>query len=114
VIPGATSGAETLQSSPEETILLMFLMVGCPIFLLRPRTYQDKAQYCVVIPDVIDLIAFSKALHRIAATGQNLKRFSNTYLGRVVGGAEEAALRFLIDLYADDVATERSVSGCLA
>jgi len=34
-------------------------------------------------------------------------------LGRVVGGAEEAALRFLIDLQAEDITSERSVTGCL-
>jgi CRISPR-associated protein Cas8a1/Csx13 len=114
VVPGAMSGALELQSTPEEVILLLFLMAGCPIFLLRPRTYQEKAQYCVIVPDVIDLNAYARALHRITATGQNVRRFSNTYLGRVAGGAEEAALRFLIDLHADDITSERSVAGCLA
>ncbi|MCI0487075.1 MAG: type I-MYXAN CRISPR-associated Cas8a1/Cmx1 [Blastocatellia bacterium] len=114
VIPGATGGAENLQASPDESILLMFLMVACPVFLLRPRTYQERAQYCVVVPDIADLEKFARAMQRIAATSQSVKRFSNTYLGRVVGGAEEAALRFLIDLHAGDVTSERSVSGCLA
>jgi CRISPR-associated protein Cas8a1/Csx13 len=114
VVPGAMSGAMELQSSAEEAILLLFLMVGCAIFLLRPRTYQDKAQYCVIVPDVIDLERFARALHWIAITGPGIKRFSNRYLERVVGGAEEAALRFLIDLQADDITSERSVAGCLA
>lgn len=114
MVPGAMSGALELQAPTEDVILLLFLMVGCAIFLLRPRTYQDKAQYCVIVPDVIDLELFARALHRITATGPGIKRFSNSYLGRVVGGAEEAALRFLIDLYADDIMSERSVNGCLA
>lgn len=114
VVPGAMSGALELQAPTDEVILLMFLMVGSAIFLLRPRTYKEKAQYCIVVPDVIDLEKFARALQRITTTGMNIQRFSNSYLGRVVGGAEEAALRFLIDLYADDIATERSVSGCLA
>ncbi|HEX8494403.1 MAG TPA: type I-MYXAN CRISPR-associated Cas8a1/Cmx1 [Pyrinomonadaceae bacterium] len=114
IVPGALSGALELQAPSEEVILLMFLMVGCPVFLLRPRTYQEKAQYCLIVPDVIDLVAFSRALQRIASTGQNIKRFSNNYLGRVVGGAEEAALRFLVDLQAEEVSSERSVAGCLA
>jgi CRISPR-associated protein Cas8a1/Csx13 len=114
VVPGAMSGALELEASPEEVILLLFLMVGCSIFLLRPRTYQEKAQYCVVVPDVTDLQAYARAIHRIATMGTTIKRFSNTYLGRVVGGAAEAALRFLIDLHADDISGERSVSGCLA
>jgi CRISPR-associated protein Cas8a1/Csx13 len=114
VVPGAMSGALELEASSEEVLLLLFLIVGCSIFLLRPRTYQEKAQYCVIVPDVIDLRAYASAIQRIAAAGTTIKRFSNTYLGRVVGGAEEAALRFLIDLQADDIVSERSVAGCLA
>ena len=114
VIPGAMSGAIELKVAPDEVMLLLFLMVGSAIFLLRPRTRKEKAQYCVIVPDVIDLVVFAKALHRITGTGQNIQRFANTYLGRVVGGTEEAALRFLIDLNADDIASERSVTGCLA
>lgn len=114
VVPGAAGGAVELQASPQEVILLMFLIVGCAIFLLRPRTYKEKAQSCLVVPDVFDLAAFAKALRNIAAAGQSFKRFSGSYLGRVVGGAEEAALRFLIDLQAGDVTLEGGVKGCLA
>jgi len=112
-IPGATGGASDLQAATDEVILLMFLMVGCAIFLLRPRTFQEKAQSCVVVPDIIDLITFSKAIERVATAGHDIRRFSNTYLNRVVGGAEEAALRFLIDLQAGEVSSEKSVSGCV-
>lgn len=113
VVPGVTSGAVGLQASPQESLLLMFLAVGCSVFMLRPRTYKEKAQSCLVVPDVFDLVAFAKALRSIAAVGQNFRRFSNSYLGRVVGGAEEAALRFLIDLRAGDVTLEGGVSGCV-
>jgi len=112
-IPGATGGASDLEAPTEEVILLMFLLVGSTIFLLRPRTFQEKAQSCVIVPDVTDLLAFARAIERIASSGQGLKRFSNSYLNRVVGGAEEAALRFLIDLQAEDVSSEKSVSGCV-
>lgn len=113
VVPGAMSGALDLQAPAEDVMLLLFLMVGCAIFLLRPRTYREKAQYCVIVPDVVDLELFARDLHRITATGPGIKRFSNSYLGRVVGGAEEAALRFLIDLQAEEITSERSVAGCL-
>ncbi|MEP7338534.1 MAG: type I-MYXAN CRISPR-associated Cas8a1/Cmx1 [Acidobacteriota bacterium] len=113
MMPGATGGAEELDGSAEEVFLLMFLMVGCSIFLLRPRNYKEKAQSCLVVPDVVDLVAFASDLHRMASASAEFKRLSHTYLGRVVGGAEEAALRFLIDLSADDIVQgERSVSGC--
>ena len=114
VVPGALSGARTLEAPADEVILLLFLMVGCSIFLLRSRTYQEKAQFCVVVPDVIDLVAFARALQRIAASGQGIKRFSNNYLGRIVGGAEAAALRFLIDIQAEEITSEHSVGGCQA
>ncbi|HEV7747058.1 MAG TPA: type I-MYXAN CRISPR-associated Cas8a1/Cmx1 [Pyrinomonadaceae bacterium] len=113
VIPGVTSGKVALQIVPKDALLLMFLMVGCSVFMLRPRTYKEKAQSCLIVPDVFDLLAFARALRNIAAAGQTFRRFSNSYLGRVVGGAEEAALRFLIDLQAGDVTLEGGVSGCL-
>jgi len=112
-IPGATGGAADLQAPTEEVILLMYLMVGSAIFLLRPRTFQEKAQSCLIIPDVIDLIAFAKAIEYINFQRQEFRRFSNTYLDRVVGGAEEAALRFLLDLQADEVTSEKSVVSCI-
>ena len=114
VVPGALTGKKALQARADEAILLLFLMVGCSVFLLRPRTYQEKAQACIVVPDVIDLLRFVRDIQKIAATGQNIEFFSNNYLGRVVGGAEEAALRFLIDIHAGVVTSKRSVAGCQA
>ena len=100
LMPGATGGAHALNASAEHAFLLHYLMVACPVFLLRSRSHESKAQNCIVVPDVSDLNQFAIRLHR---TGTNqVHRFSNTYLGRVVGGAEEAALRFLIDLRGDD------------
>ena len=40
------SGAIELQAPADETILLLFLMVGCAIFWLRPRTYLTFAYLC--------------------------------------------------------------------
>lgn len=114
VIPGAMAGAVPLKASAQEVVLLLFLMVGCSFFLLRPRTYKEKAQTCIVVPDIVDLSAFARAVHRIASAGQNLVRLSNTYNRRVVGGVEEAALRFIVDLGAEDIASERCIAGCLA
>ncbi|MBD2301542.1 type I-MYXAN CRISPR-associated Cas8a1/Cmx1 [Nostoc sp. FACHB-190] len=113
VIPGAMTGKKPLQATPDEAILLLYLMVGCAVFLLRPRTYKEKAQACIVVPDVTDLLDFANSMQILASSSQNFQRFSNTYLGRVVGGAEEAALSFLIDIKADAIAdTSSGVSGC--
>lgn len=112
-IPGALKGISELTASPEEAFLLLFLMVGCAVFTLRPRKRKERAQYCLVIPDVTDLLEFSNRIARLASTNSP-DRFTNTYLGRIVGGAEEAALKFLIDLQSQQVASRRAVSGCLS
>lgn len=111
-VPGAVA---LLEAKSEEVLLLNFLAIACPTFLLRPKIYQpDIAQACVVVPDVTDLKKFTRALRRVMGAGGKIDRFGNRYLERVVGGAEEAALRFLIDMYADDIASERGIAGCQA
>jgi CRISPR-associated protein Cas8a1/Csx13 len=114
MIPGAMTGKKSLQAPVEEVILLLFLMVGCVTFLLRPRTYKEKAQACIVVPDIIDLKKFALAMERISSKSQDFERFTRNYLGRVVGGAEEAALSFLLDMTAQDLERERSIKGCQA
>lgn len=117
VIPGAMTGSRSLEASSEETVLLLFLMVGCAVFLLRPRQRKDRAQYCIVVPDVVDLNAFADELRHVAGMGREAqnKQFKNTYLNRVVGGAEEAAFNFLIDMEAGRVAKKRhGIAGCVA
>lgn len=118
VVPGAMSGSVSLEGAPDEVFLLLYLMVGAAVFLLRSRSHAEKAQYAVVVPDVTDLARYARSLKEIAAQGdktQQFERLVNTYPGRVVGGAEEAALRFLIELHADALTQtyERCVAGCL-
>lgn len=114
LVPGAQRGARTLESPLRDGFLLLFLMVGSATFLIRPRDFKKSMHSCIVIPDVRDLLAFSKSLHNIASVGHKVERFSDSYLGHIVGGAEEAALRFLVDLKVSDVRHERGVKGCLA
>jgi len=114
IIPGAQKGARALEASPQDAFLLLFLMVASATFLIRPRDPRKNTHSCIVIPDVSDLRAFAKSLHSIAAVGRGTEGLTDSYVGHVVGGAEEAALRFLIDLKAFDVARERGVKGCLA
>jgi CRISPR-associated protein Cas8a1/Csx13 len=113
IVPGALSGAESLEVSAKDGLLLLFLMVGSSVFILRSRAKKQKAQYCLVVPDVVDLKRFARALSVIAHSSTTVKPFSGTYLGRVVGGAEEAALKLLIDIKATEIGST-SVRGCLA
>jgi CRISPR-associated protein Cas8a1/Csx13 len=112
VVPGAVA---LLEAKSEEVLLLSFLAVACPTFLLRPKIYQpDIAQACIIVPDVTDLQKFTRSMRRVMGSSGNIERFGNRYLERVVGGAEEAALRFLIEIYVDEIASERGISGCQA
>jgi CRISPR-associated protein Cas8a1/Csx13 len=113
MVPGIQSGAHEIEISSEEAVLLLFLLISCPVFHLRPRTYKEKAQYCVLFPDVVDLKKFALALVRASKADPSIRKFTNSYLGRIAGGLEEAALKFMIDLNAGDIAYEPSISGCL-
>lgn len=115
LVPGAMSGAVSLEATPEDAILLLYLIVGCALYFLQPRKYKDKARYAVIVPDVDDLVKFADALQRLAARERDLERFRRNYLNRVVGGAEEAALSFLVDMGAGDIARKRNgIAGCIA
>lgn len=123
IIPGVIDGAEKIERPTEEIFLLMYLIVACAIFQVnsqmpevrREKRKKHKLQSCLIVPDIIDLIAFARAISRINSQTKNSEWFSNTYRGRIVGGAEEAALSFLIDLKADTlIHRERnSVNGCI-
>jgi CRISPR-associated protein Cas8a1/Csx13 len=114
LLPGAMAGSTGLDLTSDEIVLLLYLMVGAPVFLLRSRNYQEKAQACAVVPEVTDLVKFARALRTITSGSHAFPRFSDTYLGRVVGGAEEAALKLLLDLAGDDIMSHSGVSGCRA
>jgi len=111
LLPGAMAGASELEARPRDAFLLQYLIVACPVFLVRSRRREEKVRSSLIVPDVTDLRHFSMRLHR--ASSRDLPRFSDTYLGRVVGGAEEAALRFLIDLRSHRAAGGLGVSSFL-
>lgn len=111
VVPGATQGAQALEASPREAILLLYLMVGSGVFLLRSRAWGDKTQACVVIPEVRDLRLFVSGMASLASVAAQpiagkRPHASEDYVGRVVGGVEEAALRFLLDINAEQANVE--------
>lgn len=111
-VPGAMEGACQLSAPASRVILLHFLVVGAPVFLLRSWTRNERTQRCIVVPDVVDLVRFARAVGRLS--DRRVRRFTNSYLGRVVGGAEEAALRFLVDYrHAAEAAGGESIAGCL-
>ncbi|MDC3952629.1 type I-MYXAN CRISPR-associated Cas8a1/Cmx1 [Polyangium jinanense] len=115
VVPGAMTGVAALEARAEEVFLLLYLMVGSVVFLLRNRAADARMQSCVVVPDVGDLRAFSKVMQALATLGNDAPRLTSGYLGRIVGGAEEAALRFLLDWKVTEGVVEHpGIAGCLA
>lgn len=119
LLPGTDIGRKAIEARVEEVLLMHFLLVACPIFNIKSRIFNQskqrrKIQSCLIIPDVIDLQRFAAALSKLYSV--KVARFSNTYLGRQVAGAEEAALSFMLDLSADDLLAQgrKSINGCLA
>lgn len=111
LLPGATGGAADLATSPELAFLLHFLMVASPVFSIRSRKWEARVQSCVVVPDVSNLQSFARRLEDIGADPIRLRRSTNSYLGRIAGGAEEAAMRFLMDLRGIETVEDLGVSG---
>lgn len=118
LVPGAVTGARALEGSAEEVFLLLYLMVGAAVFHLRPLSKEPRAQTCIVVPDVADLVAYAESIRQIAATGgETLRSLRGTYAARVAGSAEEAALRWVLELTTQEIADHpsiRSIHGCLA
>jgi CRISPR-associated protein Cas8a1/Csx13 len=118
LVPGAVTGARALDGNAEEVFLLLYLMVGAAVFQLRPRGKEPRFQTCIVVPDVADLVAYAESIRQITATGrEHLRSLRGAYAARVAGSAEEAALRWAIDLTTQEIAEHtsiRSIHGCVA
>lgn len=123
LVPGAVAGVRPLEGSAEEVFLLLYLMVGAAVFQLRPHRQEPRAQTCIVVPDVADLVAYAEQMQSFARAGaasiRSLRR-AYGYGARVAGSAEEAALRLAIELTVQDMhdlaepGSIRSIDGCLA
>lgn len=96
MVPGAFTGATTLDGSPADVILLLFLIVGCSFFLVRPIDRDPRRQICLTLPDVSNLNEFCEQ-KRLTNSAENKSIKSSTYEGRIVGGSEVAAYRMLFD-----------------
>ena len=46
---GGTVGECRTDLASDEVVLLLYLMVGAPVFLLRFTRYEERAQVCAVI-----------------------------------------------------------------
>jgi CRISPR-associated endonuclease/helicase Cas3 len=56
----AFSGQTSFEETPEYAFILLFATVACQYFVLRSRLRDKRAQYALVIPEVIDLEVYAK------------------------------------------------------
>ncbi|HJV47154.1 MAG TPA: type I-MYXAN CRISPR-associated Cas8a1/Cmx1 [Bacillota bacterium] len=112
LIPGVTAGAKDFQVLGKDALLLLFLMVGCPVYILRSKIHQEKAQYGIVVPNVINLEDYCDAIRDLASSKN---KYVGEYERRIVGGLEEAALQFMLDIRVTDDLDylSKGVDGCL-
>jgi CRISPR-associated protein Cas8a1/Csx13 len=116
VVPGALSGAVGLEVSGNEAFLLLYLIVGCPLYATRGAD-QDKYQYAVVVPNVVQLQEYAETLQRWMRSEHNSAELFG-FVERVAGGIEEAAMHFLLQMEANRIVKRRGVKaggvgGCL-
>lgn len=98
IVPGAMTGTVPLEAAGHEVFLLLYLMAGCQLYLVRSDILKEKSQYCVLVPDVCDLQLFTSHMIHGTVRSQNINR--DEWFGfekRIAGGAEEAALRFIVE-----------------
>jgi CRISPR-associated protein Cas8a1/Csx13 len=122
LVPGAMSGAKMIEASSEDVFLLCYLMVACPVFIIPPnmRLREKNSSYCIIIPDIIDLVRFSRSVERMASVAAKIKQTDRlvvaAYINRIVAAGEEAALKFLMQITGDDIrhAADAGIQGCSA
>ncbi|HUC93259.1 MAG TPA: type I-MYXAN CRISPR-associated Cas8a1/Cmx1 [Paenibacillus sp.] len=97
VVPGAMSGSVSLEAPGDEAFLLLYLIVGCPLYLVRSDSWKEKVQFGILVPDVSNLKQFVRRVHRDHDQATMIERSDLFgYDNRIVGGAEEAAVHFLV------------------
>ena len=107
--PGATVRHSAFTSktkffeTTERVLALVFAPVACLYFILRSRLRDKRAQYALVIPEVIDLQAY--ATRRKQLTHLGYKNFSASNAG-------DAGLRFLTQATTLEIAQTHRIRRC--
>lgn len=92
--PGATvrhsafSADTSFEESPENAFVLLFAPLSCSYYILRSRLRDKRAQYALVIPEILDLESYARYRQTINDVIRGYKDFCACSLG-------DAGLRFL-------------------
>lgn len=96
--------AETsLSEDPPRALTLLYAPVGAIYFQVHRQTAGVRPQYCLVLPEVIDLVTYANARHLFLQQG--VARLQ-------VAGAAEAAARVMAELEAYGLLRKVVSDGC--
>lgn len=84
----AFSADTSFEESPQNAFVLLFAPIACYYYSLRSRLRDKRAQYALVVPEIVDLAEYAK--YR-----QNSKLRDAAYKDFYACGLGDAGLRFL-------------------
>jgi CRISPR-associated protein Cas8a1/Csx13 len=102
----AFSADTSFEEPPECALILLFAPVACYYYILRSKLRDKRAQYALVIPEIIDLEKFARYK-------QDLHGRLATYKDFHASGLGDAGLRFLTYETTAGIASDAGVSRCL-
>jgi len=101
----AFSGDTSFEESPENALVLLFAPVACYYYNLRSRLRDKRAQYALVVPEILDLQQYTKYRQNSNLRDAAYQDFYACSLG-------DAGLRFLTYETTANLAETFSVSRC--
>jgi CRISPR-associated protein Cas8a1/Csx13 len=107
--PGATvrhvafSNQTGFEEPPKRALALVFAPVACQYFILRSRLRDKRAQYALIVPEVVDLETYTR----------RRRQFSNFgYKNFCASGLGDAGLKFLTHETTLELAKRNRVERC--
>lgn len=101
----AFSADTSFEEPPECALILLFAPVACYYYILRSKLRDKRAQYALVIPEIIDLEKF-------AHYKQDVHGRLATYQDFYASGLGDAGLRFLTYETTAGIASDAGVPRC--
>jgi CRISPR-associated protein Cas8a1/Csx13 len=101
----AFSSSTSFEENPTDALLLLFAPVACYYFLLRSKLRDKRAQYALVVPEIVDLEAFARIRQHREWRKSGYKDFCATGLG-------DAGLQFLTHQSVAQTAQQYQVKSC--
>lgn len=101
----AFSSDTSFEESPENAFVLLFASVACYYYILRSKLRDKRAQYALVIPEIIELESYSKYRRLDQMRYASYQDFHKSGLG-------DAGLKFLTYETTTEIAEKFGLSSC--